>query len=155
MEAKQRHTVDMTWKIHRILNKFHQLESKPIKLDPEKTITHRELHAIQVIGETKEINITTLANHFGVTKSAASQQVSKLAHKGLVDKEQSDHSDKELQLSLTELGWKAFELHEEYHTKNIGEIIKQLDDFSISQIMTTSNMLDIIEKVTDERLNGE
>jgi DNA-binding MarR family transcriptional regulator len=152
MEAKHRHTIDLTWKIHRILNKFQQLESTAIQVDRQMTITHRELHVIQVIGETEEINITKLGNHFGVTKSAASQLVSKLKQKGLVEKEQSGHSGKELQLSLTGLGWKAFELHEEYHSKNLVEIIKRLEPFSIGQIMTTTNILDIIERVAEESL---
>jgi DNA-binding MarR family transcriptional regulator len=90
-----------------------------------------------------------------VTKSAASQLISKLVQKGLVTKEQSAHSGKELQLTLTELGWQAYELHEEHHGKNIGEIAKRLDAFTITQITTSSQILDVIEDVLDERLGEE
>ena len=152
MDAKHRHTVDMAWKIHRILNKFNQLESSTIQVGPARTITHRELHALQFIGESEKVNITELGNHFGVTKSAASQLVAKLVQMGLVDKVRSNHSGKELQLSLTELGWRAYELHDEYHSRNMREVIKRLEDFSVSQIVTTSKILDIVERVTDERL---
>ena len=74
----------MSWKIHRILNKFQRLEPISIQLGPGKAITHKELHVIQAIGEIEQINITKIGAHFGVTKSAASQVVSKLVKKGLV-----------------------------------------------------------------------
>ncbi len=152
MNGKQRHTVDLSWKIHRILNKFNRLESDTIRVESGPAITHKEMHAIQVIGEVDDINITKLANHFGFSKSAASQLVSKLEKKGLITKEPSLHSGKELQLTLTELGWQAYELHEEHHSKNIREIAKCLDAFSITQLATTSKILGVIEGVVDERL---
>lgn len=145
----------MSWKIHRILNKFQRLESTSIQLGSGKAITHKELHVIQAIGEIKQINITKIGAHFGVTKSAASQVISKLVQKGLVTKEQSVHSGKEFQLTLTELGWEAYKLHENHHGKNIREIAKRLSSFSITQIATTSNLLDVIEGVVDERLAEE
>ena len=155
MKNKQEHTVEMSWKIHRILNKFQRLESTSIQLGPGKAITHKELHVIQAIGEIDQINITKIGAHFGVTKSAASQVVSKLVKKGLVAKEQAVHSGKEFQLTLTESGRVAYKLHEKHHTKNIREIAKRLSSFSINQIVATSNLLDVIEDVVDKRLAGE
>jgi DNA-binding MarR family transcriptional regulator len=153
MKGKQRHTVDLSWKFHRILNKFKRLESAAIKLGSDLSITHKEVHAIQAIGEIDDINITQLGNHFGFTKSAASQLVSKLEKKGLVGKKPALHSAKELRLTLTELGWQAYELHEEHHDKNIREIARRLAPFSVTQIATTSKILGVIEGVMDERLN--
>ena len=147
--------MNLAWKVHRILNKFQRLESTAIRVDDHLTITHGELHTIQAIGEIESVNVTNLANYFGVTKSAASQQVSNLARKGLVTKKQSAHSNKELEISLTELGWQAYELHEEYHGNNIKEIARLLEDYTVTQIATTSSILDVIEKVADERLGDD
>lgn len=155
MSSKHKYTVEMSWKIHRILNKFQRLESTPIQLGSGRAITHKELHVIQAIGEIKQINITEIGSHFGVTKSAASQVVSKLVKKGLVAKELAPHSGKEFQLTLTESGWEAYKLHENHHSKNIRKIADRLSSFSTDQIVTTSNMLDVIEGVVDERLADE
>ena len=155
MGSKHRHTVNLSWKIHRILNKYERLESTAIQVTPEKVITHRELHAIQAIGEIENINITGLGTHFGVTKSAASQLISKLVQKGMVAKEQSPRSGKELNLALTDLGWQAYELHEKYHSRNIRKIAERLSGFSVTQITTTSSILDVIESVMDKRLSDE
>ena len=119
MDGKHAQTVKMSWKIHRILNKFQRLESTAIQVGPGRTITHKELHVIQAIGEIDQINITQIGSHFGVTKSAASQVVSKLVKKGLVAKAQAAHSGKEFQLTLTATGWEAYKLHENHHSKNI------------------------------------
>ena len=126
-----------------------------IQVSPGLTVTHRELHAIQAVGEIEDINITGLGNHFGVTKSAASQLISKLVQKGVVAKEQSARNSKEMELALTDLGWKAYELHEKYHSRNIREIAGRLSGFSVTQITTTSNILDVIEAVIDGRLAEE
>ena len=155
MEGKNRHIVDLSWKIHRILNKLNRLESTTIRVDDGITIAHNELHTIQAIGEMENVNVTKLGSHFGVSKSAASQQVSNLVKKGLVAKEQSAYSGKELHLTLTELGWKAYIFHEKYHSNNIEEIAGRLEGYSVAQITTTSNMLEVIENVADERLAEE
>ena len=115
-------------------------------------MTHRELHAIEAIGENTRINITDLGMYFGVTKSAASQMATKLARKGLVEKESSAHSNKELQLTLTRLGWRAFELHEKFHGDHLADLVERLGAFSLSQIETTSVLLDVLENLVDERL---
>ena len=115
--------------------------------------THRELHAIQAIGENERINITELGTYFGVTKSAASQMITKLARKGFVEKESSAHNSKELQLTLTRLGRRAFELHEKFHGEHMADLVESLGAFSLSEIETTAVLLDVIESVVDERLS--
>lgn len=155
MPSKHQLTVEMAWKIHRLLNKFQRLEATSIRFESGKTITHRELHVIQAIGEADRINVTQIGDHFGVTKSAASQVISRLAQKGLVTKEQAAHSGKEFQLSLTESGREAYKLHKNYHAKNMTEIAGRLDSFSTGQIAAASSVLAVIEGVMDERLDDE
>jgi DNA-binding MarR family transcriptional regulator len=153
METKEDFIKVMSRKLFRILNKHSRLEALPARFDEGVEVTHRELHAIQAIGENKRINITDLGACFGVTKSAASQMVSKLVKKGLVEKESSAHSNKELQLSLTDLGWRAFHFHERFHGDHMANLVDRLGAFSLSQIATTSVLLDVLESVVDERLS--
>jgi DNA-binding MarR family transcriptional regulator len=153
MSSKEDLVREMSRRLFRILNKHARLEEMPFRVDEDMEVTHRELHAIQAIGENKQINITDLGAYFGVTKSAASQMASKLARKGLVEKETSVHSNKELQLTLTRLGWRAFELHERFHGDHLTDIVERLGAFSLSQIETTAVLLDVLEGVVDERLS--
>lgn len=153
MKSKEDLVLEMSRGLFRILNKHTRLEAMPFQVDDGVEVTHRELHAIQAIGENKRINITDLGAYFGVTKSAASQMTTKLARRGLVEKEASAHSSKELQLTLTSLGWRAFELHEKFHGDHMAEVVERLGAFSLSEIETTAVLLDVLEKVVDERLS--
>jgi len=152
METKNEFVEALTWKIHRILNKFNRLEKTTIRFGQGGEVTHKEIHFVQAIGSRDRMNVTDLGAYFGITKSAASQMASKLAAKGLVEKGGSAHSAKEVQLSLTELGRRACRMHEEYHGKNVAEIVNRLNSFSLDQVATASVLLDVIEGVMNERL---
>jgi DNA-binding MarR family transcriptional regulator len=76
-----------------------------------------EIHTIQVIGNNPGINCTDLAARMGVTKSAVSQTVNKLLKKGLIRKTHLPADARESALELTDLGWKGFHAHEQFHTQ--------------------------------------
>jgi DNA-binding MarR family transcriptional regulator len=153
MESKEKLVKEMSREFFRILNKHARLEAMPVAFDRGIKATHRELHAIQAVGENRRINITDLGTYFGVTKSAASQMASKLVKKGFLKKEYSAHSNKELELTLTELGWRAFHHHEKFHGDHMADVVDRLGKFSPSQIETASMLFDVFESVVDERLS--
>ncbi len=136
----------------KISTKYSRIESMPIQVNDGMAITTREAHVIQAIGEKKQMSVTDLAGHFGVTKSASSQIVTKLADKGYLQKSQAPHSNKELVLSLTELGWQAFRAHERFHGKDMEALIKHLDAYPMQQIATLSVLLEAIHATMNERL---
>lgn len=74
-----------------------------------------EIHTIRAIGENSRINVSRLADHMGITKSAVSQTISKLVRKGLVRKSRSPDNAKEVLLELTDLGWIGYHSHEQFH----------------------------------------
>ncbi len=152
METKEDLIRAITRQLLRVLNKYSRIEELPVPVDKGVEITTKEIHTIQAIGENEHISITGVADHFGVTKSAASQIVRKLADKGFVKKEYAAYSNKELQLSLTKLGWLAFHAHEQFHGKDMARIMECLSAFSLSHIATLSVLLDVIENVMNERL---
>ncbi len=152
MDTKTEFIEALTWKIHRIVNKFIRMEESTIPFGEGMEITHNDIHVIQTIGDNKGMNVTEVGEYFGITKSAASQKTTKLAQKGFLVKEKSARNDKELQLGLTETGWRAYQMHEQYHGKNVTEIVNRLKAFSMDQVAVTSVLLDVIEGVMDERL---
>ena len=137
----------------RIARLYSRIEELPIPVDGSMEITTREAHTIQAVGEFERRNVTQVAAHFGITKSAASQMVAKLTKMGFLLKEQAAHSNKEYNLSLTPLGWKACRAHARFHGRDITNLVQRLSGFSLSQIATLSVMLETLGSVMDQRLS--
>jgi len=138
----------------RVARKYADAENLPIPVDGHGEISTREAHIIEAVGDTPEINVTALAKRFGVSKSAASQMISRLVQKGFVDKSPAPHSNKEFILTLTELGWRGFAAHERFHGQDLARLKSRLGAFSLSQVATLSVLLEAIDDVVDKRLNG-
>ncbi len=152
METKEdliKHTIQQ---LLRVAKKYARTEALPIPVDAGLEISTAEAHTIQAVGEGDQVRVIDLAKKFGISKSAASQMVSKLINKGFMEKKQSTENSKEYPLSLTELGWRGFRAHEKFHGKDMEYLIKSLDSFSLSQISTISVLLEALGSVMDERL---
>lgn len=136
----------------RLLNKFDRIEKMPIVLENGVELTTKEIHTIQAIGETEKINVTEVGTHFGVTKGAASQMVSRLVERGFVTKSISAHSNKEFELTLTDLGWQAFKTHERFHGQDMAELIKLIGSYKKNRIRDFGDMLSLVEEIMNRRL---
>jgi len=132
--------------------KYSSSEDLPISVDETTVVSTKEAHVIQTIGDNENIGVTALGDFFGISKSAASQMVSKLDSKGFIKKKRSEDNNKEVNLVLTELGRKAYKAHEETHRSDSDYLVAKLSMFSLSQIATLSVMLESIEVIMDQRL---
>lgn len=128
----------------RIAKMYSRIEEMPIIVDDGLEASTKEAHTLQAIAEGDKMNVTQVASHFGITKSAASQMVAKLVKKGFLSKKQAAHSSKEFELSLTALGLKVFYAHEQLHGKDMAGLVDQLSGFPISQIATLSVLLEAL-----------
>ena len=153
METKEDLIRVLALHLMRICNVHSGIEGHLIRFDEGVEMTPREIHTIQAIGEHKQMSVTDVAVHFRVTKAAASQMVARLAEKGFVSKEHGPESNKELRLSLTDLGWRAFHAHERLHAEYMTDLVNRLGAFTLSQVATTSALLEVIESVLDDRLS--
>ena len=152
METKEDIIKDLLRKLSRIIDTRSRMEALRIKYD-DVALSPREIHTIETIGKHENINVKELGDRFRVTKSAASQLVAKLERKGLVFKEPAAHSNKELHVRLTDSGWRTFHAHERLHNEHMADMVAKLETFSLSQIATTSVLLEIIENVMLSRLD--
>ena len=152
MDTKEDLIKDAVFKLIRTAHLYERIEAMPIAIDEETVVSTREAHTIQAIGEKTCVNVTQVASHFGITKSAASQLVAKLEKKGFLYKRPAAHSNKEFELSLSELGWRAFEAHEHFHGKDFVELVSSLSGFPISQIATLSVLMETLNGVMEKRL---
>ncbi|VVS93702.1 marr-type hth domain [Desulfoluna spongiiphila] len=156
MKQKEAPIKNLIQKITQVLHKYERMEKLPLVItidggDP-LTVSTKEVHTIEVIGNHQEINITDVAGHFGITKSGASQMVSKLEKKGFVERRQSAHSNKEYWLYLTQTGWAAYHTHERMHGEERVDLFEHLSEFPVSELDKTAQILGALEKTLDTRL---
>ncbi len=153
METKKDLIKGTVHELLRIAKMYSIIEDIPIPVENQVEVSTREVHTIQAIGENEKMSITQVAVHFGITKSGASQMVKKLTQRGFLLKKQAIHSNKEFELYLTPLGWKAFEAHERLHGGDMENLVDHLDVFPLSQIATLSVLLESLGHVMEKRLS--
>jgi DNA-binding MarR family transcriptional regulator len=152
MESKEDIIKKTISELLRISKLYSRIEEMPIPVEKDLEVTTREAHTIQAVGDNEPISVTQLASYLGITKSAASQMGSKLTKRGFFKKKQAAHSNKEFELSLLPLGWKAYKAHEQFHGKDLNDLIERLNVFSLSQIATLSVLLESLGSVMKQRI---
>lgn len=111
--------------IAKLVNQYNKLEKMPFDTGLGDFLYPSELNMIEAIQSGKGKTVTELCEHFGITKGAVSQTISKLIKRGYVSKERSIHNRKEVLIELTEKGKTAFDRHEEFH-RQMDESMTQL-----------------------------
>ena len=152
MTNKDKHTKDLTESIRRIVHKHLELSESPLRLREDLKLTPREILFIQAIGEKLDSNVKDLGETLGVTKSAASQMVQKLEKKNLVHKGKACDNDKEVIVTLTQLGTEAFRINRDFDEKHLSRLNRKLEGFSDSQILMASSILSVIEETVDSKI---
>jgi DNA-binding MarR family transcriptional regulator len=137
----------------RLMNKFNKLEKQPIDFGTGNLLSPTEIHTIDEIGKKKETTVTELCDIFGVTKGAVSQMVGKLAQKGYVSKVRNENFGKEILLSLTPKGYKAFKAHNNMHIAIDEDFTRELKDINLDQIAQFRENLNKIENHVDKYIN--
>ena len=120
---------------------------------PDATAAERQRFEYRS-ADREGMSVTDVANAFDVTKSAASQMVSKLSDKGFLEKLQAPHSNKEYRLRLTPLGRKVYDAHERFHGADKHELVKRLRSFSKEEVAAVTVLLEAVSEVLDKRLKG-
>lgn len=152
MENKEEIILNTIKKFASVASKYCESEELPIRVNDDLIISTREAHVIQAIGNTENLGVTDLGNYFGISKSAASQMVSKLTSRGFIKKMRSAENNKEVNLDLTGLGEEAYTAHENYHKKDRDYLVSKMKTFSLSQVTTLCVMLEAIEEIMEERI---
>jgi DNA-binding MarR family transcriptional regulator len=129
MQDKDKLTRQAIHELARVANQFARSENLPIEIDENTSITTREAHMIQAIGDTPDATVTEMAARFGVSKSAASQLIERLREKGYVEKAPAPCSNKELRLTLTPSGWNGYRAHERLHGEDMERLCRCVDAF--------------------------
>lgn len=130
-------------------SKIEMMEKQPRDFGTGDLLTNSEVTTISAIGSHEAINVTSLARHFGISKSAASQMVRRLVEDGLVEKYHDAKNDKEILLRLTHRGKIAYLGHEHYHAKLDEQMLKNIGPMNDEDIRKLERFNAAIEAAID------
>lgn len=138
----------------RILNKMEADQKAPRDFGSGDFLHCSEIHTIMAVGTNPDINLTNLARVLGISKSAVSQMISRLARKNLVEKHRDPDNDKEILLRLSPRGIIAHLGHEQHHAKIYARMHQRMGDLSGDQLAVIIRFLSAIEATLDESDQG-
>lgn len=134
----------------RILNKMEAMEKHPRDFGSGDLLHCSEIHTIMTIGKNPDVNITVLSGLLGISKSATSQMITRLAKRGLVEKYQNYENSKDILIRLSAKGRIAFLGHEQHHAKIYARLYQKLGPMSDEEFQFLSRLFHVIEETSDE-----
>lgn len=149
---------------NRVLDLFKNIYEKQdelSKLTDSKLFnefSNSEVHTIDIIGKTKDVNGVTISSKLGLTRGAVSKIISGLKKKKLIDSYQNSDNKKEIYYKLTEKGEIIFCKHEKAHKEWEERELKFLNQISPPEIDIVSDFLNrynsYLESLIVERSNN-
>lgn len=143
----------ITEQLERLFVKWMELEKRTRTYGTKIALHPSEIHTIEVIGQSEDLNITQIASKLGIRLASASEIITKLKKKGLVLKYNMEDNKKEKLVRLTPLGRQAFEGHAKFHQQyEDGEsfLAKYPEQ---DKLYVITDFLDYCEKLYDRMLN--
>ena len=135
--------INKLYETSRLLNEY---ESIPRKYGTDDELFMVEAHIINLIGDKKVINITDIAKQMNRTKSSASQNITRLIKKGLVKKEKSIHSSREVSIMLTSKGEKVFQFHKNLDDREYNSYLSKLENYDAKDFENIDHFLAIVNE---------
>jgi len=136
----------------RLRNKVNEMENIPRDYGVGDPLYLSEIHTLQAVGDTPENNLRIIADRLGVTPSAASQAVTKLARRGLIRKIRGRKNEREVSLELTGTGRIAYEHHARTHQQVYTRISERVGPLTGEELALVGRTFSAFESVYDERI---
>ena len=111
-----------------------------------------ELHIIAAIGDLEQPNVTSLAEHMGMTRGGICKNIKKLAEAGLISSYQRDGNVKNIYYRLTEMGKIVYEKHDEAHQAWLARDMAFMESFSDKQLNQVTDFMKRYIKHIDQRI---
>ena len=147
-------TFKMLALIIRVNKKFNELESLSIDIGNGEKLYPSELHILDAVGNNYANTVTDLSKKFGITKGAVSQVVNKLFDKGFLNKDRKSGL-KEIILSPSNNGWKAFEIMADLHNKLEDEFFVNMGTVESEKVDSFIEIMEKFEEFLDNFLRYE
>jgi DNA-binding MarR family transcriptional regulator len=138
-----------------VLTRMAELDKKPRDYGSGDLLHHAEIHTIMMIGKNPDITITSLGSILGISTSAASQMITRLTKKGLVERFKRKDNEKEICLKLTSPGTIAYYGHEQHHAIIYARMEKKLGEMTDEGYEYLLRFLRAMADTAEEILNEE
>ena len=146
-DMTEKNTEMDTPSILRLIEKVERIRKSSVYDAGYVTIMASDMDTIKAIGDNEPIYVTELAKKLGVTKGAVSQQLMKLEKKGLIIKKIDEENAAKRAISLTSLGRRMYERHDQFH--------KELNLFVESLLQSASEESRQFLEMFIEKISGK
>lgn len=123
-----------------------KLDKAPRKFGTGQSLSHSEIHMIEIIGDNENMSVTDIGKWIGVTKGAISQGLKRLEKKELTTKKTDPENLSRSIVYLTAKGNMAYWAHKHWHETMDGgfsHYLKALDPHS------TDIIVDFLTRIED------
>ena len=103
------------------------IEQRAIITEEYKDLTNNDMHVIEAIGTTEPKNMSTIARLLSVTVGTLTIAMNSLVKKGYVIRQRGTVDRREVYISLSEKGRRAYEHHARFHKAMIDSVSKELN----------------------------
>ena len=102
-------------------NSILRVEEESLKNRLTRGLTISEIHTIHAIGLDGSSPMNVVASRLGVTLATLTASVGKLVTKGFVTRTRSEADRRQVLVSLTKEGRKAYRVHEMFHREMVDQ----------------------------------
>lgn len=112
----------------KLFNEIMAIEQRALITDEFKNISNNDMHIIEAIGRKEPKNMSTVAKSLKVTVGTLTIAINNLVKKGYVERVRSESDRRVVLISLTDLGKRAYDHHEQFHYEMIKALLEDLNE---------------------------
>lgn len=138
---------------NKIHNQFTAVKRQLVNTDYEEPLYPAEMQVLCLIESHPDYSISDISKSLYMSKSAASQLVSKLCHKNFMEKKRDPTNERFTILELNAKGHEAvakFLCNESY---TFGELIQFMNTYSNNDLDVIGDFLTQLERMFDKKLD--
>ena len=113
----------------------NDIEQKAIMTSEFGDLTNNDMHVIEAIGIDEPKNMSTIARALSVTVGTLTISMNSLVKKGYVDRQRSSEDRRDVYISLSEKGVKAYYHHKKFHEQMIDSVVKELTEEELEALV--------------------
>lgn len=152
LTKQEKHVVNQL--LTSVFDSITRIEEASLNNRLTQNLTIAELHTIAAIGLHESVPMKQIAQRLGVTLATVTVAINKLEAKGHVKRERCSTDRRQVMVSLTTAGRKAWRAHDAFHRKMTDGALEGLDpDDARVLIGTLDQVKDFFE--TEERIFSE
>lgn len=134
-----------------LFNDILHIEEKVLKNSEIKDLSITEIHTIDAIGTKGNRTMGEIACDLRITVGTLTSAINRLIKKGYVERSRTEVDRRVVLINLTELGKKAYEIHDNFHKEMVSTTLEYYDE---NQQETICTILENVNRFFDKKYKG-